>query len=75
MKTVKRVDTLTNEVIEVIELYDDEHPILEGDELYILTQEEYEKYKNGTLETFEYGGGYDTMNAPYYLEAYEKFEF
>lgn len=67
MYKVTKIDSIDNEVLQEIEVAKDETPVIVRDRLYLLDQDEYKKYKNGTLETFDTpGDNYITKSAPYH---------
>ncbi|WP_195336955.1 hypothetical protein [Paraclostridium bifermentans] len=74
MYRVTKIDTLNeNKVITEIELYLDEIPVIINDKLYIMYEEEYKAYKNGTLETYVRNDDYIVKCGPFSVRPHEKF--
>lgn len=63
MVAIKRINRETGEVLKTYELYKDEEIIVVDGVIYIVTKEEYSKYINGEIETYEFEeAGFDVEN-------------
>lgn len=63
MATIERINRTTGNIVKVYEVYKDEEIISIDGVLYIVKKDEYVKYMNGAIDTYEFSeAGLDIEN-------------
>lgn len=64
MATIERINRATGSLVKVYEVYKDEEIISVDGVLYIVKKDEYVKYMDGAIDTYEFSeAGLDVENA------------
>ena len=64
MAAIERINKVTGNIVKVYEIYEDEEIISIDGVLYIVKKDEYVKYMDGAIDTYEFSeAGLDVENA------------
>lgn len=63
MAAIERINRTTGNIVKVYEVYKDEEIIFVDGVLYVVKKDEYVKYLNGEIDTYEFSeAGFDIEN-------------